>query len=101
MPETPLSLSRLAGAIGLTEHQLLALVASCGTEVPDPTLVALTVEEAARRLGVGRTTMYALVASGEVPSVTIGRLRRVPAEALKEYVAARTQAAPSTVALAA
>ncbi|MFD7414748.1 MULTISPECIES: helix-turn-helix domain-containing protein [Kitasatospora] len=101
MPETPLSLARLAGAIGLTEHQLLALVASCGTEVPDPTLVALTVEEAARRLGVGRTTMYALVASGEVPSVTIGRLRRVPAEALKEYVAARTQAAPSTVALAA
>lgn len=45
--------------------------------------------------------MYALVASGEVPSVTIGRLRRVPAEALKEYVAARTQAPVSTVALAA
>ncbi|TQF04594.1 helix-turn-helix domain-containing protein [Kitasatospora acidiphila] len=101
MPETSLSLARLAGALGLTEHQLLGLVANCGTEVPDPTLVALTVEEAARRLGVGRTTMYALVASGEVPSVTIGRLRRVPAEALKEYVAARTQAATSTVALAA
>ncbi|MEV8326766.1 helix-turn-helix domain-containing protein [Kitasatospora sp. NPDC056731] len=66
-----------------------------------PSRVALTVEEAARRLGVGRTTMYALVASGEVPSVTIGRLRRVPAEALKEYVAARTQAPVSTVALAA
>lgn len=101
MPETPLSLARLAGALDLTEHQLLGLVASCDATVPDPTLVALTVEEAARRLGVGRTTMYALVASGEVPSVTIGRLRRVPAEALKEYVAARAQAAASTVALAA
>ncbi|MFF7635612.1 helix-turn-helix domain-containing protein [Kitasatospora sp. NPDC008050] len=98
MPETPLSLARLAGAIGLTEHQLLALVASCGT---DPTLIALTVEEAARRLGVGRTTMYALVASGEVPSVTIGRLRRIPAQALGEYVAALAQTADSTVALAA
>ena len=101
MPKTSLSFASLAGAVGLTERQLLALVSHCGTELPDPTLVALTVEEAARRLGVGRTTMYALVASGEVPSVTIGRLRRVPAEALKEYIAARAQAADSTVALAA
>ena len=53
----------------------------------DPTLVALTVEEAARRLGVGRTTMYALIASGDIPSVTIGRLRRVPSEVLGAYVA--------------
>ncbi|GAA2138040.1 hypothetical protein GCM10009760_19030 [Kitasatospora kazusensis] len=101
MPETPLSLARLAGALDLTEHQLLGLVASAGVQVPDPTLIALTVEEAARRLGVGRTTMYALVASGEIPSVTIGRLRRVPADALKAYMAARVQAAATTVALAA
>ncbi|MEV7118249.1 helix-turn-helix domain-containing protein [Kitasatospora griseola] len=101
MPETPLSLARLAGALDLTEQQLVGLVLSCAAETPDPTLVALTVEEAARRLGVGRTTMYALVASGEVPSVTIGRLRRVPAEALKEYMAARTRAAASPVTLAA
>jgi excisionase family DNA binding protein len=67
----------------------------------DPTLVALTVEEAARRLSVGRTTMYALLASGEIPSVTVGRLRRIPAEALNDYVAARTRLTRSTVALAA
>ena len=101
MPETPLSLARFAAALGLTEQQLLGLVASCGTAAPDPTLVARTVEEAARRIGVGRTTMYALVAAGEVPSVMIGRLRRIPAQALSEYIAARTQAAGSTVALAA
>jgi excisionase family DNA binding protein len=71
------------------------------SNAPDPTLVALTVEEAARRLGVGRTTMYALLASGEIPSVTIGRLRRIPAEALSVYVAARVQVVPPTVALAA
>ncbi|WP_436787912.1 helix-turn-helix domain-containing protein [Yinghuangia sp. YIM S10712] len=53
----------------------------------DPTLVLLTVVEAARRLGVGRTTMYALIASGQITSVVIGRLRRVPAEALPAYVA--------------
>ncbi|GGV04258.1 hypothetical protein GCM10010495_14960 [Kitasatospora herbaricolor] len=55
----------------------------------DPTLVALTVEEAARRLGIGRTTMYALIRDGEIESVPIGRLRRVPAEALTTYVRSR------------
>lgn len=48
--------------------------------------VVLTIEEAAHRLGIGRTTMYALVMSGEVRSVTIGRLRRVPIRCLDEYV---------------
>ena len=101
MPSASLTLARLAGALDLTEHELLGLIASCSSSVPDSTLVALTIEEAARRLGVGRTTMYALVAAGDVPSVTIGRLRRVPAQALNDYVAARAQATPSTAALAA
>ncbi|MCF2533718.1 helix-turn-helix domain-containing protein [Yinghuangia soli] len=53
----------------------------------DPTLVLLKVEEAARRLGIGRTTLYALISSGEIESVPVGRLRRVPVDALHEYVA--------------
>jgi len=47
----------------------------------------LTVEEAAYRLGIGRTVMYRLVTSGAVESVTLGRLRRVPRECLNAYVA--------------
>lgn len=47
----------------------------------------LTVEEAASRLNIGRTTMYALVSSGAVEPVTIGRLRRVPSECLDNFVA--------------
>lgn len=62
----------------------------------DESRVVLTIEEAARRLGVGRTTMYALVMSGEIRSVTIGRLRRVPARCLTEYVDALL-GGPSTV----
>lgn len=60
-----------------------------GTPVPtdDPTLVLLTVEEAARRLRIGRTTCYGLIRSGELESVPVGRLRRVPADAVPEYVA--------------
>ncbi len=52
----------------------------------DATPLVLTIEEAARRLGIGRTLMYALVTSGEIESVTIGRLRRIPADCLSEYV---------------
>ncbi len=49
--------------------------------------IVYTVAEAARQLKIGRTAMYQLVMSGEVRSVTIGRLRRVPAQCLEEYVA--------------
>lgn len=48
--------------------------------------IVLTVEEAADLLGIGRTLMYALVAAGEVESVRIGRLRRIPRDALVRYV---------------
>ena len=48
--------------------------------------LVLTIEEAAQKLGIGRTLMYSLVANGEIESVTIGRLRRIPAECLSEYV---------------
>lgn len=53
----------------------------------DPMLLLLTVEEAARRLGIGRTTCFALIASGELESVKVGSLRRIPADALAVYVA--------------
>ena len=58
-----------------------------GLQDVDPTLVLLTVEEAARRLGIGRTTCFRLVLAGEIESVTVGRLRRVPADAVTAYVA--------------
>ncbi|EST25778.1 excisionase family DNA-binding protein [Streptomyces niveus] len=53
----------------------------------DQALALLTVEEAARRLRIGRTTCFKLVITGEIESVTVGRLRRVPPDALPAYVA--------------
>ncbi|MFG2901524.1 excisionase family DNA-binding protein [Streptomyces zaomyceticus] len=53
----------------------------------DPNLALLTVEEAARRLRIGRTLCYRLIGSGELESVPVGRLRRVPPEAVLDYVA--------------
>ena len=41
--------------------------------------ILLTVEEAADRLRIGRTSMYRLVTSGAIETVTVGR---VPAECI-------------------
>jgi excisionase family DNA binding protein len=46
----------------------------------------LTVEAAARRLGIGRTAMYALVKTGDVESIRIGHLRRIPVDALHAFI---------------
>ena len=47
----------------------------------------VTPEEAARRLSLGRTTIYELMASGELQSVSVGRCRRVPVSELCSFVA--------------
>jgi excisionase family DNA binding protein len=54
--------------------------------------LVLTVEEAARRLDIGRTLMFFLVANGEVESILIGRLRRIPTEAVVEFLENRRRA---------
>lgn len=47
----------------------------------------LTVNEAALRLGIGRSLAYRLVMSGDIASIKVGpRLRRVPATALDDYI---------------
>lgn len=50
----------------------------------------LTPVEAARALGIGRTKVYELMAGGVLRSVKIGTARRVPADALGEFVARLT-----------
>ena len=47
----------------------------------------LTVEEAAQRLGIGRTLAWQLVRQGELPVVRLGRCVRIPWQALQEWVA--------------
>ena len=44
----------------------------------------LTVPETARLLRIGRNLTYQLVAEGEIPSVRLGRLIRVPRSALTQ-----------------
>lgn len=51
---------------------------------PDGELVDL--REAARRLNLSRTTLYALIGRGELKSRTIGRRRMIPRGALDAFV---------------
>jgi excisionase family DNA binding protein len=60
-----------------------------------PARVLLTVEQAAERLGLGKTKTYSFVMSGELESVRIGRLRRVHVDAIAA-IAARLVAAQNT-----
>jgi excisionase family DNA binding protein len=45
----------------------------------------ITVAEAARRVGLGRTTVYQLIQAGAFPHKRIGRCLRVPAKALEKW----------------
>ena len=49
----------------------------------------LTVAEAGEALGIGRTLCYELVLKGELPSVKLGRARRVPVASLQAWVERR------------
>ncbi len=46
----------------------------------------LTAEEAAELLGIGRSKVYELMASGVLRSVKVGRCRRIPRKAIDDFV---------------
>jgi excisionase family DNA binding protein len=47
----------------------------------------LRAEEVAKALAIGRTAVFELIRTGELRSVKIGKSRRIPADAVVEYVA--------------
>lgn len=49
-----------------------------------------TVDQIAEHLDMARSGVYSLVRSGELRSVRVGRLIRVPASALDEFLAGAT-----------
>ena len=51
-----------------------------------PTPLLLRVSQAGAILGLGRSTVYELIARGEIETVHIGRACRIPVAALEAYV---------------
>lgn len=58
-----------------------------------PPAQALTFDEALARLAVGRTTLFRLIETGELPSVKIGRSRRFLAEDVDAFLRERRSGA--------
>lgn len=54
---------------------------------PEPEVLALTPEQAANALAISRTALYGLLRDNRLESVKIGGCRRIPAAALKRYLA--------------
>jgi excisionase family DNA binding protein len=55
-------------------------------KVSAPRRLLYSVEEAADLLGIGRTFMFHLLATGEIDSFKIGKRRKVPRDALDGYI---------------
>jgi excisionase family DNA binding protein len=58
------------------------------TTTTNPARLLLTIPEAAQALGLGRSTLYELIAAGRLEVVHIGRSTRVPVDALDSFLAA-------------
>jgi excisionase family DNA binding protein len=56
------------------------------TVVGQPTKLLLDVQEACGLLGVRRTFLFGLLASGQIRSVKVGRLRKIAHADLMAYV---------------
>jgi excisionase family DNA binding protein len=55
----------------------------------DPTLL-LTVDEVARHLRIGRNSVYKLILSGQLRTISVGRRRRLcPRHEVERYIAAQ------------
>jgi excisionase family DNA binding protein len=51
------------------------------------------IESATARLNVGRSTVFELIASGDLRSVKVGRRRLIPEQAIRDFVARLDQQA--------
>ena len=58
-------------------------------------VIALSPAGVAETIGVSLATAHRLIRTGELPSFTIGRSRRVLMEAVKAFIAERSAAARS------
>jgi excisionase family DNA binding protein len=77
---------RLAAAVAELVDALRAELTADAREAGPDRL--LSVEEAAERLGLGRSATYGLLAAGRLRSFRVGRRRLVPASAVDAFIEA-------------
>lgn len=83
-----LALAELAEAL----REELRAEAAADPRAPDR---LLSIDEAARTLGIGRSRLYDEIGSGRLRSLSVGRRRLVPSGAIAEYIEAATRRDPA------
>ena len=80
--------SRVVGRLPLNRRSATRALHEPAQQTTRPSAVRLllTPTEAAEQLAVSRTKVYELMAAGILRSIQIGRLRRVPVDALHEFI---------------
>ena len=58
-----------------------------------PTPLAHQIPEACNRIGIARTSIYALIKSGEIKSIKVGARTLIPETELQRFIAKRLEAA--------
>ncbi len=56
-----------------------------------PQRLLLRIPEVAETLGIGRTKIYEMIATGELPTIRVGRAIRISVSTLQKWVEAREQ----------
>lgn len=59
----------------------------------DTAPLAHTIPDACKRLGIGRTTLYELISTGEIRSFKVGNRTLIPEAELRKFVADRVKEA--------
>ena len=63
--------------------------------------ILLSPDETCEVIGVKRSTLFKMLETGDIPSIKIGRLRRIPVEGIRQWVqrqvAAQTEATDLTL----
>jgi excisionase family DNA binding protein len=62
--------------------------------------IGYSVDETVEASGLGRSTIYELIRSGELDSIKVGRRRIVPADALREFIDTKRTASDQVIAQA-
>ena len=78
--------SAAAPAMAASASEFDARTQANGTYLPAPTSMLLTVRDVAVALRLGRTRTYALLRSGEIPVIRVGRAVRVPRDGLRRWI---------------
>lgn len=56
---------------------------------PEPRRL-LTVKQACESLQLSRPIVYDLIHAGKIRSISVGRIHRIPVQAIEEFIAGRT-----------